>query len=65
MLLLATGTGLSSGLIDHLVRMRTIPYLTPLKSDNNQLLQCLIQLSQSMVPDYNKNKNLTQQKILA
>ena len=35
----ATETGLSSGLIDHLVRMRTIPYLTPLKSDNNQLLQ--------------------------
>ena len=47
----ATETGLSSGLIDHLVRMRTIPDLTTLKSDNNQLLQCLIQLSQSMVPD--------------
>ena len=39
MWLYATGTGLSSGLIDHLVRMRTKPYLTPLKSDNNQLLQ--------------------------
>ena len=35
----ATETGVSSGLIDHLARMRTIPYLTPLKSDNNQLLQ--------------------------
>ena len=47
----ATETGLSSGLMEHLVPMRTIPYLTPLKSSNNQLLQCLIQLSQSIVQD--------------